>query len=165
MTAYHLAQYNTARILAELDDPKMRGFVDNLDRINALADKAPGFVWRVQTERGHSVDLRPYPDKKILITLSVWESVAAVRHFTYAAAGEHAGMLRQRDQWFEHPEGEYIALWWIPAGTLPTVPQAVERLEHLRQFGPTPYVFNFKKTFAPPSDTPSPSTRTAGAVL
>jgi heme-degrading monooxygenase HmoA len=145
---FHLAQYNIARIKAELEDPVMHGFVSKLDYINRLSEQAPGFVWRHQTDEGNSTAVRPYPDRSILITLSVWESVEALHNFTYHK--EHADMLRQREQWFEHIEGFYIVLWWVPAGHIPEVEEGVERLEYLQRHGPSPQAFTFLARFPSP---------------
>jgi hypothetical protein len=153
MSAFHLAQYNIARIKAEIEDPIMYGFVSKLDYINGLSEQAPGFVWRHQTEEGNSTAVRPYPDRSLLITLSVWESVDAVRDFVYR--NQHADMLRQRDEWFEHIEGMYIVLWWVPAGHIPEVEEGVERLEYLRQHGPSPHAFTFLETYPSPDEQPA----------
>jgi heme-degrading monooxygenase HmoA len=151
MATYHLAQYNIARIKAELEAPLMHGFVSQLDFINGLSERAPGFVWRHQTEDGNSTAVRPYPDRTLLITLSVWESVESLADFVYR--DQHAEMLRQRDEWFTHIEGFYIVLWWIPAGHAVEVEEGVERLEHLRRHGPSPHAFTFQRRFpAPGSD-------------
>ncbi|REJ85146.1 MAG: DUF3291 domain-containing protein [Acidobacteria bacterium] len=145
----HLAQFNVARLRAPLDDPSMRGFVDGLAPINALADGSPGFVWRLQDDSGDSTAERPYPDDpEVVITLSVWESVEAVREFVYRS--HHVDYLRQRSSWFEPMQGYTLVLWWIPAGTLPTIEEAKQRLEKLRDTGPTPEAFTFRRAFPPP---------------
>lgn len=144
---YHLAQLNIARMVAPLDDPAMAGFVARLAEINALADRSPGFVWRLQTEEGNATDLRPYDDDRILVNMSVWESLEALKEFTYKTA--HSQVLRGRQQWFEKFEGPYLALWWVEAGHVPTLVEAKVRLDHLREHGPDPHAFNFKITFAP----------------
>jgi heme-degrading monooxygenase HmoA len=145
-----LAQFNVARMAADrVDDPRMAGFVAELARINGLADAAPGFVWRYQTDRGDSVDVRPYPDDpRLLMTLSVWESLDDLRAFTYR--GEHARVMAGRRQWFEEPGLPSLVLWWVPAGPPPAVEEGVRRLELLRHLGPTPDAFTFKVPFPPP---------------
>ncbi len=150
---YYVAQFNTARMRPQkIDDPTMAGFVSQLDRINALADAAPGFVWRLQTEDGNSIGIRPYSDERILITFSVWESIEALFQFTYQS--QHAEVMRDRKQWFEHLEGMYIVLWWIPAGYIPTIDEAKERLEYLQNHGPTPRAFTFDTRFPMPEIEP-----------
>lgn len=142
---YHIVQFNYARIRAELDDPVMEGFVSQLQYINNLADTSPGFVWRLQTEKGDSTDIRPYEDDRLLVTFSIWESIDALYQFVYR--DQHAAIMRRRRRWFEHIEGFYIVLWWAPAGDVPSMDEAKARMEHLQRHGPTPYAFTFEKRF------------------
>jgi hypothetical protein len=145
---FHLAQVNIARMLAPLDDPLMAEFVAQLDEINALADRSPGFVWRLQTEAGDATYLRPYDDDRIIINLSVWESVEHLREYVFR--NRHAEVLRDRGKWFSKFDGAYSALWWVPAGHIPSVLEAKERLEHLRVYGESEYTFSFKRAFPAP---------------
>lgn len=147
MPEYHLANYNIARMVAPLDSPAMQCFVDDLDRINHVADKSSGFVWRLQDEYGTATGIRPYEDEMILINVSVWESVEALRQFTYQS--DHREVFRQRRKWFEAVEAPYLVLWWIPAGTFPSVEEGKKRLEMLKERGPTAKAFNFGKSFSP----------------
>ena len=148
MTKYHIAQVNIGRVKAPLEDPVMDGFVARLDEINALADNSPGFVWRLETAAGNATYFRPYPqDDRILINMSVWETIESLQHFVYKTG--HAELLRQREAWFEKFSGIYIALWWVPAGHRPGMDEATKRLSHLAQQGPTEYAFTFKTTFEP----------------
>jgi len=148
MANYHLAQVNIGRVKAPVEDPMMAGFVSRLDEINALADRSPGFVWRLQTSVGNATYFRPYPqDDRILINMSVWESIEALRHYVYKTA--HAELLRQRESWFEKFSGTYTALWWVPARHRPGMDEATKRLAHLEQHGPTQFAFTFKMTFEP----------------
>ena len=130
---YHLAQVNIGRIVAPIDSPKMAGFVSQLQPINALADRSPGFVWRLQTEAGDATSILPYDDPRININMSVWESVEALKEFVYKSA--HIGPLRDRLKWFEKPVEAYMAMWWIPAGHIPTVEEAKQRLQFRRTCG------------------------------
>ena len=150
MTRFHLAQLNIGRLRAPLDDPSMEGFRSQLDPINALADQTPGFVWRLQTEDGNATAIRPYEDERIAINMSVWESLEALQQFVYKSG--HVGVLRDRKQWFERFEGPILVLWWIPAGHIPTVAEAQERLRLLEERGPTPEAFTFRVPFPPPGD-------------
>lgn len=145
MAEYHLAQVNLARLKAPLTDPALAGFVARLDEINALADASPGFVWRLQTPAGNATNLRPYADERILVNMSVWETLAALR--AYVFQGAHAEVLRQRQGWFEKFGQAYTALWWVPAGHRPGLPEAKDRLDHLTQCGPSPYAFTFRQPF------------------
>lgn len=138
----HIAQVNIARMKAPLDSPVMEGFVARLEEINALADRSPGFVWRLQTEEGDATYLRPYDDDRILFNLSVWENVEALKQYVYRTA--HAELLRDRRSWFEHFAGAYVALWWVEAGHIPSIEEAKERLAHLEANGPTDFAFTFK---------------------
>jgi hypothetical protein len=145
--AFHLAQVNIARMVEPLDSPRLAGFVAALEPINALADGAPGFVWRLQTEEGDATSIRAFEDDLLLVNLSVWASFEALGDFVYRS--DHAGVMRRRREWFE-PMETYVALWWVAAGHLPTVAEAKERLEHLEADGPTPFAFTFRVPFPPP---------------
>ena len=151
--SWHLAQVNIGRIAAPLDSPQLAEFVANLEPINALADAAPGFVWRLQTEDGDATAIRPFDDDRILVNMSVWESVEALGEFVFAS--RHLDVLRRRREWFDKMEEAYLALWWIPAGTLPSVADARSRLECLRAHGPTPHAFTFREPFAAPDSSDS----------
>jgi hypothetical protein len=162
---WHLAQLNIGRIRAPMTDPLMAGFVAELEPVNALADSAPGFLWRLQTEAGDATALRPYDDETILINMSVWENVEALKTFVYRT--HHADVMRQREKWFERLDTYFIVLWWIPAGTIPTVLEAKLRLDHLRQNGESPYAFSLKKVYPPPAGPSRPVTildKAAGSV-
>ena len=150
MSTYHLAQINVGRILAPIDDPLMAEFVAQLAPINALADSTPGFVWRLQTESGDATSIRIYDDEMIAVNMSVWESVESLREFAYKSA--HSGVMRDRKRWFEKFDGLYMALWWIPAGHIPSPQEGKERLEYLRQHGDGEYAFSFKNIFPMPKE-------------
>jgi hypothetical protein len=147
MNTYHLAQVNIGRIKAPLDDPRMAGFVNRLDELNALADCSPGFVWRLQTSEGNATYFRPYDDDRILVNMSVWENVEALRNYVYRTV--HIELVRQRQEWFEMFASNYLALWWVPAGHKPGIDEAKKRIAHLDTHGPTEYAFNFKTVFQP----------------
>ena len=104
---YHVAQVNVARVLAPLDSPALRGFVEGLEPINALADRSPGFVWRLQTEAGDATAIRPYDDDRVMVNLSVWGSLPALWDFVYLS--RHLDLMRRRREWFERIE-PYLAL-------------------------------------------------------
>jgi hypothetical protein len=128
----------------------MAGFVARLDEINALADAAPGFVWRlVDAEGANATGLRPYgPD--LMVNMSVWESIEALYEFAYRTA--HLDVLRHRRDWFDHDGlSEYAVLWWVPAGTIPTLAEARRRLDLLSRQAPSPEAFTFRERFPPPA--------------
>lgn len=147
---YHLAQINIARLVAPLDDPKIAGFVAELEPINALADKAPGFLWRLQSESGNATDIAYGDDPFIIVNMSVWRSPEALRRFAYTS--DHARVFRDRAKWFEKMSKPNYCLWWIPAGHIPTVAEGRERLEHYQLNGPTPNSFWFTQQFPQPAD-------------
>jgi len=148
---YHLAQINIGRVLAPIDSPQLADFVANLEPINALADGSSGFVWRLQTEDGDATAVRPFDDDQIMINMSVWESVEALGAFVFRSG--HTAVMKRRREWFEKSAEAYVCLWWVPAGHVPTVEEAKERLEYLRQHGPTAHAFTFKALFEPGSET------------
>ncbi len=150
MKRFHLAQVNIGRVRASLEDEIMQGFVSRLDEINALAEASPGFVWRLKSDVGPSSYLRPYDDERILVNMSVWESVEALKNYTYRTV--HAELLRDRKSWFEKFEGVFLALWWVPEGRIPSVDEAKKRLEHLDAHGPSQFAFTFK-TVMPPDES------------
>jgi GNAT superfamily N-acetyltransferase len=138
---------NVARLRHPLEHPATAGFVDALVPVNALADSAPGFVWRLQTDDGDATSIRPFPDADVLVNLSVWQTIADLKAFAYA--GEHLRVFRQRREWFDDHDDASLALWWVPAGSVPTVAEAAQRLAFLRRHGPTPYAFTFSHPFEP----------------
>jgi hypothetical protein len=147
MLKYRIAQVNIGRIKGPLDGTVMAGFVDRLDEINALADRSPGFVWRLQTPEGDATYLRPYDDDRILINMSVWETVEELKHYVYRTA--HAELLRQRENWFEKFSAVYLALWWVPSNHIPGIDEAKKRLAYLDAHGPSQFAFTFKSLFPP----------------
>jgi heme-degrading monooxygenase HmoA len=135
-------------MLAPIDDPLMAEFAAQLVPVNALADEAPGFVWRLQTESGNATGIKVYDDDRIIVNLTVWESAEALREFVYKNA--HYGVLRDRKRWFEKFDGPYYAMWWIPVGQLPSIEEGKGRLEYFREHGDSDYAFSFKHVFPVP---------------
>ncbi|MGA0607320.1 DUF3291 domain-containing protein [Phenylobacterium sp. VNQ135] len=152
MTGYHLAQINVGRFLAPVDDPRIADFVANLDRINALADETPGFVWRLVGEGNNATDIQPRPNDPLsAINMSVWTGLDALAGFVYRTA--HRDVMRRRREWFEAME-TYMALWWVPVGHVPTIDEALRRLDVLDRLGPTAEAFTFRDPFPAPDATP-----------
>jgi hypothetical protein len=147
MTNLHLAQVNIGRMKAPIDDPVMAGFVERLDEINALADQSPGFVWRLQGGEGNATYLRPFDDERIIVNMSVWESVDHLRAYVYRSG--HVEVLKRRQEWFEKMDRPFLAMWWVPAGHRPSIDEAKKRLAHLERLGPTPFAFTFQTLFPP----------------
>lgn len=150
MSDYNLAQLNIAAMKYPIDSPEMSEFVDNLDRINALADEAPGFVWRLQTGEGDATSI-DFFGPGILVNMSVWADVRSLHDYVYRSA--HAAVMSRRREWFDRMRENYTVLWWIPEGCVPTLEDARERLWKLRAAGPTPEAFTFKRTFPAPGVT------------
>ena len=153
MARYELTQLNIATMKEPLDSPVMADFVANLDRINALAERSPGFVWRMQTEEGDATALRPLGNDT-LVNVSVWRDVAALNKYVYESA--HVEIMRRRKEWFERMREAYVVLWWVPKGHRPSVSEAIAKLELLRAMGPTKDAFTFRRAFLPP-DAAQPS--------
>lgn len=124
-----------------------------LEPINAIADKAPGFVWRLQTEDGNATSIPVLGDDRLIVNMSVWESIDHLGDFVYRS--DHVAVMRRRREWFERMR-VFMALWWVPAGRLPTVAEAEERLEHLRAHGPTIRAFTFRQRFPAPGSPAAP---------
>lgn len=143
----HLAQVNIGKLLAPIDDPLIADFVAQLDAVNALADASPGFVWRLKDESGNATAIPAFDDPRMIINMSVWESLEALRAYVYRS--DHAKVLARRRDWFEKPDGPHMALWWIPAGTLPSVDDGKRRLRLLVERGPSVEAFTFRDRFAP----------------
>ncbi len=143
MSACHLAQVNVARMMYGPDDERMKGFYGALDKVNALADRADGFVWRLQDDQGDATAFRfaGAGADDLLINMSVWENIDALRRYIYQSV--HAKVMARREEWFAPMGAPHLALWWIPAGTLPTLEDAQKALHALEEDGPTARAFTF----------------------
>ena len=148
--AFHIAQVNIGRLIAPVEDPRMAEFVNALDRINALADAQPGFVWRLTGAGNNATDLRPDPgDERLAVNASVWESIDQLAAFAYRS--EHREFVRRRHEWFETPQQAYLALWWVRAGHTPSLAECTERLARVRADGPTAHAFDFRTRLPVPA--------------
>jgi hypothetical protein len=148
--AFHVAQLNVARLRAPLDAPELADFVAWLEPINEIADRARGFVWRLQTDDGNATSIRVFDDDMLIVNMSVWESIQALSDFVYRS--DHRTVFARRKDWFERVDQAYLVLWWIPAGSIPTVEEGVRRLERLRANGPTADAFTTKAPFPAPGE-------------
>ena len=153
MSAYELAQLNIGVIKGPIDSPVMAEFVANLDRINALAERTPGFVWRLQTEEGNATAIRPYEDERVAVNMSVWRDVESLNKYVYSS--EHVQIMRRRREWFEKMDQAFLVLWWVPKGHRPAIEEAKAKLEMLRAKGPTAEAFTFRQAFPPPDAEPA----------
>ena len=154
---HHLAQINIGRLRGPLGSAVVAGFEAGLDAMNALAEASPGFVWRLQDEGGDATQIALYDDPLVIVNVSVWESVDALRAYAYDTA--HRDFLRRRREWFERMDEPHLALWWVPAGHLPTGAEARDRLAHLAAHGPSARAFTFVDVPPPPEPTSSPGIR------
>jgi hypothetical protein len=161
---YHVAQVNIARLLAPLDAPELADFVAALEPVNASADLAPGFVWRLQTEDGNATGIRAFEwdtgdSAGVIVNMSVWRSIDALGDWVYGDL--HRAVLRRRRDWFHQVSDATVALWWVPEGRIPTVADAEARVRSLRRHGPTPFAFTFRRAYGPtvPGDDPMPLPR------
>ncbi len=161
-TTHHLAVFNIGRITAPLDSAQLKDFMDGLDPINALGEQAPGFVWRYTAEgTNNATAARPYDDPEIIINFGVWESREQLWDFVYRS--RHLEFLTRRREWFQHMLEPYLVLWWVPAGHIPSVAEAKQRLQLLRAHGPTPRAFTFRQPFEPGLDEVASDVEVPGA--
>src|SRR5262245_15372255 len=129
---YHLAQANIARMRGSPADAVMTGLIQRIDEMNKLAEKSPGFVWRLNGAEATFDALRvfetyfePFEPEKLFYNMSVWKSVDDLKHYVFRTA--HAEMFRGKPQWMDHFDRAHLALWWVPAGHVPTIPESAER--------------------------------------
>ena len=148
MAEYQLAQMNVAKAVAEMDDEVMTGFVSRLDEINALADQAPGFVWRLQSEEGDATSINVFDDDLKLINMSVWDSIESLKTFVYQSV--HVELIQGREAWFSKMALAHQVLWWIPTGHIPTEEEGKEKLALVEELGPDQEAFTFGRPFAQP---------------
>ncbi len=147
---YQLAQINVARMNGvAIDDPIMKEFVDNLDRVNKVAENSDGYVWRLKGDDNVSTGFNPYNDEQVIINLSVWETIESLEHYVYKTF--HTDFLRRRKEWFQSYGKAHIAMWWIPKGEIPTIEEAIAKLDHLQKYGSSKAVFDFRNKFPSPS--------------
>lgn len=142
---YHIAQANIARMRASQDDPLMTGFVERIEPLNALADSAPGFVWRFKEEDGDVTAAEVFGDDRILFNLSVWKSIEALEAYVYQSG--HVSAVQKRARWFERWSKPPLVLWWIDSGHIPNVMEARQRFERLWRDGPSRQAFTFRTRF------------------
>lgn len=151
MNRYQIAEINIARMKGiNINDPLMKEFVDNLDIVNGIAEKSPGFVWRLKDDNNNATSLNPYDDEQIIVNVSVWESIEYLENFMYNTF--HSNFLKRRKEWFHRFGKAYTAMWWIRSGQFPTIQEAVAKLDDLTKFGATEKVFDFRTKFPRPTE-------------
>ncbi|QNE74957.1 DUF3291 domain-containing protein [Streptomyces finlayi] len=146
---HQLAQVNISRLRFPLGSPELKDFMDGLDPVNAVADAADGFVWRLQADSGNATDVAVFGDSWLIVNMSVWRNADALTTFMYA--GRHRELMARRREWFATVEESMTALWWVPAGNRPSVADAEKRLLHLREHGPTDRAFTLRTRFPAPA--------------
>lgn len=144
MSDFHLAQANIARFRASLDDPIMKEFVDFIEPVNKFAEESPGFVWRLKDEQGRSASYiqSPFQDEMMAVNISVWEDVASFKGFVYSSV--HSYFLKNKKKWFDMNGPSQFVMWWLPAGQMPTIAMAKEKLEFIEKNGPSAQAFTFR---------------------
>ena len=148
MSAYQLAQLTIATLLAPLDSPQLHDFTANLERINALGEASPGFVWRLKDEAGDATAFRPFGDD-VIVNMSEWQDIDTLADFAYRS--EHVDFFRRRREWFARMATPAQVLWWVPHGHRPTLQEAADRLAQLAPHGPGPSAFTFARRFDAPA--------------
>jgi len=149
---YHLAQVNIAKFLRPTSDPVNADFISNIEHVNRAAEEQPGFIWRLIGEGDDAMDIQAYEDPNVKINMSVWTDIDALAAFVYREPA-HRSIMRRRREWFERMDF-FMALWWIPAGYLPTIQEGKQRLDLLSRLGPTEEAFLFAQPFPSPSAAP-----------
>ena len=146
---YQLAELNIAKFRLPKDHPVNREFIENLDRVNAIAESQPGFVWRLVGQGNNALDLQAFEDPNIAVNMSVWTDLESLAQFVYRNAA-HADIMKRRREWFDKIDF-HLVLWWIPADHRPTLEEAKARLRLLEVSGPTAAAFRFNRPFPAPS--------------
>jgi Domain of unknown function (DUF3291) len=154
MTGFHLAQINIGRFRLPVDHPANAEFMDALDAVNAIAEGSDGFIWRLVGDGNNATDVEVVADDPLLLAnMSLWRDVASLGAFVYRQS-DHLTYMRRRKTWFE-PMDVFQALWWVPAGHIPTVAEGLEKIARIKADGPTPHAFTFRQPFAAPDGMPA----------
>lgn len=149
---YQLAQINIAKMKGEdINAPIMKDFVENIDRINQLAEASRGFVWRLKDEEDNALSINPFPDNSLLINVSVWTDIEHLKQYVYQSM--HAEIMQRKREWFHHFKDFHYALWWTKTGEYPSAEAAAKKLSQLQAKGPNQEVFTFNTAYPPPSNT------------
>lgn len=151
MAEYQLAEINIARMKGvTINDPIMKEFVDNLDKVNEIAEKSGGFVWRLKDEDNNATNFNPYNDEQIIVNYSIWDNIETLEHYMYKTF--HSEFLKRRKEWFQTFGQVSTAMWWVKKGEIPDITEAMEKLDYLQKNGASEIVFNFKQKFPKPLD-------------
>jgi hypothetical protein len=137
----HLAQLNIARLKYPLDDPRVAGFVDNLDRVNAVAERSAGFVWRLVGDGNDATDIDAFDDPMTIVNMSVWKDAKSLEQFVWNTV--HKQIYRKRAEWFDAMSSHHFVMWWVGEGHLPGAEEAKARLAHLDEHGNSHHAFDW----------------------
>jgi len=144
-----LAQLNIAEALYDADDARMGGFTGRIEVINALADRSPGFIWRLvdddETDGALSLRMEGEGDYT-LVNMSIWASIENLFGFIYKTA--HAKVMQGKEDWFNPMRKNHMVLWWIEDGHIPSLDEAKAKLDMIRANGPSPEAFDFQTPFS-----------------
>lgn len=147
---WHLAQLNIARMIGvNINDPLMKDFVAQLDDVNKAAENSKGFVWRLKEDNNNATSIKAFDDDQLIVNMSVWKTIDDLEDFVYK--GIHLGVLRRRKEWFSKMKF-YTVMWYVPAGNMPLLEEAKNKLKYLEENGSSPQAFDFKRKFAPPEE-------------
>ena len=149
-TGWHLAQINIAYFKAPKFNTANDDFHNALDQVNAIAESAPGFIWRLVDDEAERAGINIFRDPDMIINMSVWEDMESLSAFVYRDK-EHREVMRRKADWFKHMD-VYMALWWIKAGETPTLKDAAHRLDLIASRGASDDAFTFKEYFPPPEE-------------
>jgi hypothetical protein len=137
----HLAQLNVGYIRYPTDDERLAEFMGALDSVNALAERSPGFVWRLKDDSGNATDIKVSDDPHFLVNMSVWETPEHLEHFVWNTV--HKRIYQKKGNWFEPMSTPHFVMWWVPVGHTPTPAEALARLDHLTKQGPSDHAFGW----------------------
>jgi hypothetical protein len=137
----NLAQLNIAQLAYPIDDPRVADFVDNLDRVNALAERSDGFVWRFVDPTGQLALDGGFDDPAVIVNMSVWRDAESLEHFVWNTV--HKQIYRRRAEWFSLMGEQHLVMWWVDPGHEPSVAEARARLDHLRTHGDGDHAFGW----------------------
>ncbi|MGX9353777.1 DUF3291 domain-containing protein [Roseobacteraceae bacterium S113] len=143
-TQMHLAELNVGRLLAPVDDPRVAEFMSNLDLVNGLGRRSPGFVWMMEGsgEPGTgNTENAINGDPQFVANLSVWESIETLEHFVWNTV--HRQFYERRAEWFEVLGEQHFVMWWVPEGQSPSLAEAMTRLAHKQEHGDSDQAFGW----------------------
>ncbi len=135
----HLAELNIGKFKYPVSDPRMAGFMDNLDRVNAIAERSPGFVWRLKGDNNNATEFRVGDD--MAVNLSVWADAKSLEDYVFKTV--HVQFYKKRAAWFDLMEKPHMVFWWVKEGHRPTLGEAHERLQHFEAHGASTFAFGW----------------------